>query len=180
MPSRSNRRRSVLFLAVLLALAAWFLRDAFRTAPPRVVTEHAGPWFTVVRVVDGDTVDLDNGERIRLRGVDAPESRPSRGKSVEPCGAEASEFVRNLLLGRRVRLEQDWETHDNTPQRRVLAYLFLEDGTDVNAEIIRRGYAHAYRKFDYREKRRFIGLEREAHRDRVGCLPRLAPGMPRE
>ncbi len=56
----------------------------------------------------------------------------------------------------------------------------MEDGTLLNAEIIRQGYAHAYRKFKYRYREEFIGYEVEAHLNGVGCLPIRAPNMRRE
>jgi micrococcal nuclease len=99
-----------------------------------------GCWRTVSRVLDGDTIVLENGERVRLISVDTPEAvHPN--KSVEYFGREASAFTKRMVEGKRVRLEYDPAyahrgNKDNTPERRTLAYLFLEDGTDVNAEII--------------------------------------------
>lgn len=106
----------------------------------------------VTYVYDGDTIKLDNGERVRLIGIDAPEAhdndkllrdvrrRHSDGKTQLAMGREASRFARSLLAGQRVRLEFDVEQRDK--YGRSLAYLYLPDGTFVNEKIIREGYAY--------------------------------------
>ena len=113
----------------------------------------------VERVVDGDTLVVQGVGRVRLIGVDTPETvHPSR--PVEFFGREASTFAKRLLEGRRVRLEYDRERTDR--YGRTLAYVHLADGTFVNAEIIRQGYGHAYTRFPFRHLDRFRRLEREA------------------
>ncbi len=92
----------------------------------------------VQRVVDGDTAVLATGERVRYIGVDTPELHHPR-KPVEFYAREAKEFNRNLVEGKTVRLEWDVQRYDK--YGRLLAYLFLPDGTFVNAELIRQGYA---------------------------------------
>lgn len=113
----------------------------------------------VERVIDGDTIVVDGVGRVRLIGVDTPET-VSPGRPVEFFGREASAFTRRLLEGRRVRLEYDRERRDR--YGRTLAYVHLADGTFANAEIIRRGYGHAYTRFPFRHLDRFRRLEREA------------------
>ena len=97
--------------------------------------------------------------RVRLIGVDTPET-VHPGRPVEFFGREASAFTKRLLEGRRVRLEYDRERTDR--YGRTLAYVHLADGTFANAEIIRRGYGHAYTRFPFRHLDRFRRLEREA------------------
>ena len=92
----------------------------------------------VERAVDGDTVVLVGGERVRYIGMDTPEL-PHPRKPVQPYAREAYEFNRRLVTGKRVRLEFDVERRDH--YHRLLAYVFLEDGTFVNAELVRQGYA---------------------------------------
>ena len=113
----------------------------------------------VERVVDGDTIIVSGVGRVRLIGVDTPESVDPR-RPVEFFGKEASAFTRRLVDGQRVRLEYDWERTDR--YGRTLAYVHLPDGTFVNAEIIRRGYGHAYTRFPFKYLERFRQLEREA------------------
>ena len=113
----------------------------------------------VERVVDGDTIIVTGVGRVRLIGVDTPESVDPR-RPVEFFGKEASAFTRRLVDGKRVLLGYDWERTDR--YGRTLAYVYLPDGTFVNAEIIRRGYGHAYTRFPFKHLERFRQLEREA------------------
>jgi micrococcal nuclease len=97
----------------------------------------------VVRVIDGDTivVRLEGGsERIRLLGIDTPESVDPR-RPVECFGKEASKRTAALLpAGTRVRLERDVEARD--AYRRLLAYVYREaDGMFVNHTLVAEGYA---------------------------------------
>jgi micrococcal nuclease len=106
----------------------------------------------VTRVVDGDTLKLENGERVRLIGIDTPELHESDKlyrdaqrthqdvQAIKVLGKRAYEFTRNLVEGKRVSLEFDVERTDK--YGRLLAYVFLkDDGTFVNAEIVKQGYA---------------------------------------
>lgn len=113
----------------------------------------------VERVVDGDTIIVRGVGRVRLIGVDTPET-VSPGRPVEFFGREASAFTKRLLEGRSVRLEYDRERTDR--YGRTLAYVHLADGTFANAEIVRRGYGHAYTRFPFRYLDQFRQLEREA------------------
>jgi micrococcal nuclease len=105
----------------------------------------------VTRVVDGDTLQLESGERLRLIGIDTPEMHESdklyrdsqRTKqdiqTIKELGRRAYAFTRDLVEGKRVSLEFDVEKHDK--YGRVLAYVYLKDNTFVNAEIVKQGYA---------------------------------------
>jgi micrococcal nuclease len=114
---------------------------------------------TVTRVVDGDTIILNGNERVRLIGVDTPETVHPQ-KPVEYYGKEASAFTKRLCEGKSVRLEYDWQRKDR--YGRTLAYVYLEDGTFLNAEIIKQGYGHAYTRFPFKHLDEFRGYEREA------------------
>lgn len=96
---------------------------------------HAVEW-----VPDGDTIHLANGAKVRLIGVNAPEVA-HRDDPAEPGGPEAQRFVRRFLKEKRVRLEPGVEPEDDYD--RTLAHVFTGDGTNVNAELLRRGHAHA-------------------------------------
>jgi endonuclease YncB( thermonuclease family) len=81
----------------------------------------------VTRVIDGDTIQLENHERVRLISVDTPENVDPK-RSVEYFGKEAAAFTARLALGQRVRLKFDPANaatahKDNTQQRRTLAYV---------------------------------------------------------
>jgi micrococcal nuclease len=85
---------------------------------------------------------------------------------VEYFGKEASAFARRLAEGKRARLEYDHERYDR--YRRTLAYVHLEDGTFLNAEIVRQGYGQAYTRFPFRYADQFRAYEREARENRRG------------
>lgn len=99
--------------------------------------------LTVTKIVDGDTFWADNGTekgiKIRLIGVDAPESRKTFKKEIGYFGKEAKEYLNIMLTGKRVKLEFDVTKTDQ--YGRTLAYVYLEDGTFVNAELVKQGYA---------------------------------------
>lgn len=162
-----SRRRAVPLFVLLLAAAFYFLRSGqlgpIGPAPP------SGPWRTVTRVVDGDTLLIDGHERVRLIGVNTPESVDPR-RPVEFFGKEAAAFVRRTAEGRRVRLEPGDEVRDR--YGRTLAFVYLEDGTFLNAEIIRQGYGHAYTRYPFRYADEFRDLEREARANRRGLWAR--------
>jgi micrococcal nuclease len=166
-PRISRRKALPLPIAlVILAGVAWLargpLKEVLRPAPE-------GEWRRVVRVVDGDTLELDGGERVRLIGVDTPESVDPR-RPVEYFGKEAAAFTRRLAEGRRVRLDYDQQLRDR--YRRTLAYVYLDDGTFLNAEIIRQGYGHALTRYPFRYADDFRAYEREARANRRGLWGR--------
>jgi micrococcal nuclease len=94
---------------------------------------------TLDHVIDGDTLRLDDGTRVRLIGIDTPETDPNIG--VECFGAEATAFVEALIdEGDEIELVFDEERFDQ--YGRTLAYVYRAgDGLFVNAELLRRGYA---------------------------------------
>jgi len=117
---------------------------------------------TVVRVVDGDTIYVQLGDRvekIRYIGVNSPEiHHPIKGE--EPGGREAAEVNRRLVDGHHVRLELDVRARDR--YGRLLAYVWVGN-TMVNAELLRLGYAQVMTvPPNVRHQDLFIKLQREA------------------
>ena len=94
----------------------------------------------VARVVDGDTVELENGEKVRYTGINTPETVKPDGP-IECFGQEASAKNKELVDGKTVRLERDISDRDK--YGRLLRYVYLEDGTFVNDLLVREGYAYA-------------------------------------
>ena len=93
-------------------------------------------------MIDGNTIEvscvLGDREKVRYIGVDTPETHhPMIG--VEPFGKEAAEANWKLVDGKNVRLEFDVQQLDK--YGRTLAYVYLEDGTFVNACLMENGYA---------------------------------------
>jgi len=147
--------RKTLFLSLLC------LQFLFSCSP--LSAHPLADYRTIVkRVVDGDTIIVryrGKTERVRLIGVDTPETvHPN--KPVEYFGKEASAFTKKLLpAGTRVRLEFDWQPRDK--YGRLLAYVYVGT-TFVNAEIVRQGYGHAYTRFPFKYLEDFRRYEREA------------------
>lgn len=102
-----------------------------------------GPDVAVERIVDGDTIVVDGGQRVRLTGIDTPETvHPQR--PVECFGREASAFISQLIPpGTPVRLEMDVQSADR--YGRTLAYVWrLGDAVHVNLAMVLAGYAQVH------------------------------------
>jgi micrococcal nuclease len=119
----------------------------------------------VRRVIDGDTLLLTDGERVRLIGVDTPETKHPR-KPVQYFGKEAYLFTKEMVEGKQVRLEFDWQRRDK--YGRLLAYVYLLDGTLLNSEIIKQGYGFAYTRFPFKYLEEFRRFEKEARENKRG------------
>ena len=130
----------------------------------------AGDLRKVIRVVDGDTIVVSPNEKVRLIGVDTPETVHPK-KSVACFGKEAKQFTRDAVEGKSIRLVMDKvnsKRQHKDKYRRTLAYAYLDDGTMLNRELIRQGYAHAYTRFQFRHLVEFRELERAARVEAVG------------
>ncbi len=122
-------------------------------------------WRTCVIVIDGDTIVLDGNEIVRLIGIDTPETKDPR-KPVQYYGREAYEFTKGLVEGKKVRLVYDLNEKDK--YGRTLAYVYLKDGTFLNAEVVKQGYGFAYRYFLFKYFDEFKQHEREARENEIG------------
>ena len=183
--TRQEERRHIALLwplLVLLALLVGFLQllttgggatatptptpseaTATPTPPPFVLPNPASlQQGTVVRIIDGDTIDVTiDGEerRVRYYGVETPDA----GKK---CSEEAK--TRNSeLLGTSVRLEPD--ARDQDEQGRLLRYVFNDDGLSIEAVLISEGLAKAQRE-DGKYRVRFTTMETDARESNIGCL----------
>jgi micrococcal nuclease len=138
-------------------------------AVAEVAAREAGEEVPVERVIDGDTIRVTydgRSEPVRYIGVNTPETRHAR-KGVERFGPEATEANRRLVEHRRVRLVFDVEPRDR--YGRLLAYVFLLDGTFVNARLVESGHAQVMTvPPNVRYQDLFLRLEREARAGRHG------------
>jgi len=98
----------------------------------------AAEFSKVVRVIDGDTVRLQTGESVRLLGINSPEIG-YKDKQSDAGAHQAKEYLKSLILNRRVLLEQDIEEEDK--YTRKLAHVFLENGQHINEQMLRHGMA---------------------------------------
>ena len=119
-----------------------------------------GDLHKVTRIIDGDTIVLDNGETVRLIGVDAPELS-------QPLSEDAALFLEVLLLNQSVRLEFDKDKKDKYD--RTLAYVYLGDIL-INAKLLEMGYARVLTKYPFAEefKSQFLKLQEKAKSSKLG------------
>jgi micrococcal nuclease len=156
---RVRRPAVVAGLILLLALLRLLASDSRRSPGPDDLPEG---FYRVERVVDGDTLVLVGGARVRLIGADTPETvKPNH--PVEPFGPEATEFTKRFVsdAAGEVQLQMDKERKDRFD--RFLAYVFSGDRM-LNEELIQAGLATARTEFNYSRsmKRRFRQAEVEA------------------
>ncbi len=122
-------------------------------------------YYKVERVIDGDTLRLEDGRQVRLLGVDTPESKHSE-VPVQVFSKEAYEFSRQMVEGFEVRLERDVEPTDK--YGRTLAYIYLEDGRMLNEELLKRGYAYVLRYYPFKKKADFLKIQDKARQEQRG------------
>jgi len=176
-------RRDLAYIQVIIVIAASLIYLGFRSLPAQkkidAPVEKKGGYFFVKRVVDGDTITLSDGRKVRLIGVDTPEvhysdkllrdARKSHKdiKTIQRIGSRASDFTRSLCQNKNVRLEFDVQQYDR--YGRTLAYVYLEDGTFVNARIVEAGYGQVLTiPPNVKNAGFFRKLQEEAMKDRRG------------
>lgn len=137
--------------SLVLAALIYLGGRSFVFTGDQKATPEDNSFYTVSRVIDGDTLAISDGRKVRLIGVDTPEvyfsdkllkdSKRSGEdvKTIQALGRRASAFTKDLCLGKKVRLEYDADRFDR--YKRTLAYVYLEDGTFVNAKIVQEGFA---------------------------------------
>ena len=122
----------------------------------------AEQWIKVKWVDDGDTILLTNGQHLRYIGINSPEIENRKYKrKAEPYGQEALRYNMHLVYKKRVKLEFDRENKDR--YGRLLAYVYLPNGTFVNLKMIEQGYAYClYKRPNDRYQKKFLAAQREA------------------
>jgi micrococcal nuclease len=120
----------------------------------------AETWYQVRWVYDGDTIVLQDGRHVRYIGINAPEIE-HEDQNAEPFGNKAKSFNKKLVYRQKVRLEYDQEKQDQ--YGRLLAYVFLKDGTFVNARLLTQGYAFfLYRRPNLKYNSILLASQQEA------------------
>lgn len=132
----------------------------------------------VSRVIDGDTLELKNGQKVRLIGLDAPETRRNHrlqrqmkqyGLSADQTidyGRRSKKYLDELTGGKKVKIKYGKDRHDR--YGRILAYMYLDDGTFLNERIIEDGYAVAFIKYPFKYKNKFLEAEINARNSKRG------------
>jgi micrococcal nuclease len=131
----------------------------------------------VARVVDGDTLELKDGRKVRLLGVDCPELHHPK-KPVEAFALEAKNFTTEAIAEKTIRLVfEKWNPIDK--YGRLLAYVYREDGYFLNRELVAAGYAHVEVRWPFEHMEEFQKLEREAREKSRGLWGPAADSAPR-
>ena len=126
----------------------------------------AQTWYTVKWVNDGDTIVLTNGWRVRYIGINAPEIDHENQKA-QPYGYKARSFNKKLVLSQKIGLEFDEERRDR--YGRLLAYIFLEDGSFLNSRLLENGLAYyLHRRPNVKYDKRLMKTQQEAMKFRKG------------
>jgi len=156
-----SRVTSDLFKTVTKEFPAATPQLGIQASPNVIATESA----KVARVIDGDTIELETGEKVRYIGIDAPETHhPQQG--LECFGKESTEHNRELVEGKEVRLEKDISKTDR--YGRLLRYVYVHDEM-VNELLVRDGFAHASSyPPDIKYQERFRAAEKEAQEQQRG------------
>ena len=167
--SAPSLRSLIAAVAIVVALMGGVVlaapAQAYPTMPPGV----QGP-FTVIKVVDGDTIWVDNGGRMKIRmiGLDTPESVDPR-KPVQCFALEASAQAKTILGGQSVYLETDPSQATFDKYRRTLAYVWTTSGRLFNLDMIADGYAFEYTyDLPYRYQQDFKAAENDARTQERG------------
>ena len=188
----SKRRRSIIFTLCLLLVAAfvWLdhspIRHSWQAQPKSREQAKAYDFekyhektFTVVKVVDGDTIDIDvpdgkyNHTRIRLWGIDTPETKnPEVG--VMYFGPEAADFTTKSALGKQVTVYlEEHRTRDKYD--RLLAYVKLPDERFLNEVLLTEGFAYADLRFRHSFYHKYQQLEAAARSQKKGLWEKVTP-----
>jgi micrococcal nuclease len=142
---------------------------------PGTASQERGTRARAIRVIDGDTLTVHTAagtSTVRLIGIDAPETGAGYG-TRECFSAQATEKLRELVAQREVHLQADPTQQNRDRYGRLLRYI-LVDGTNINREMVRRGYAHEYTyRIPYQEQASFRRAERKAREHDRGLF---APG----
>lgn len=142
-----------------------------QTSSPATQADPQYEYYSVSSVVDGDTIKINiNGtvETIRLIGIDTPETVDPR-KPVQCFGKEASNKAKELLLGKKIRVEKDSTQGDRDKYDRLLVYVYREDGLFFNKYMIEQGYAHEYTyDLPYKYQTEFKEAETYARENQLG------------
>ena len=179
---RTRTRRFVGAAGILLVILLIVLDRAVLYRGGEVGRYEGRAW-RVVRVIDGDTLEINAPDvtptgdpspttRVRLWGVDTPErARADTGEPAEPFAEAATALARDLCEGKTVELQlQPHRVRGNFG--RLLAYVILDDGTTLNERLLAAGLARADDRFSHQWDERYLLIEDQARKERVGMWGR--------
>jgi micrococcal nuclease len=171
MPSAKTSKLLLGLFVFLFGLVSSKLAPGSVPQVKSATTEVETTTVIVTRVIDGDTIEIASGQKVRLIGVNAPETVDPR-RPVGCFGRQASDFAKAQLTGKPIRLEKDISNKDK--YGRLLRYVWL-DGQLFNEELIAAGFAQVSTyPPDVKYQPRFTAAQdiaRDTHRGLWGTCP---------
>ncbi len=173
---------TLLALILLFMVGKYFLPFPYTASQQKIrptSNVQSTPQFTlskqealVIKVIDGDTIEIEGGQKVRYIGIDTPETKHPQ-KAVQCFGKEASEKNKELVEEKRVRLEKDVSEKDK--YGRLLRYVYLPAGKAgvgeifINDYLVRQGYAYAATfPPDVKYQQLFLDAQKEARENNRG------------
>lgn len=132
----------------------------------------------VLWVYDGDTLKVENIGKVRLIGIDTPETKASsrdyfykrdfniKPKKLRQIARQAKQYNIHYVKGTKVRLKLDQTKKDK--YNRTLAYVYLPDGKMLNQLLLEKGLATVFRRYDFKDKKKFLKIEKKARKKALG------------
>ena|SRR5579884_1813032 len=157
------RRHWFLLLLLLLVLLLASTKSGWLHLPKKALQSQPG-FYHVSHFVDGDTIAVNmNGheEKVRFIGVDTPETHKPN-TPVQCYGPQAAAFTKATIGARPVRLVSDPLTTDRDRYDRLLRYIYLPDGSELNQTLVEQGYGFYYPYFPFSQADSFHTAEQRA------------------
>ena len=182
----TKRQKKQIFSLVIALIAAfislgqshgWFGKTGEEVSKG-VATSQSG-LYTIKHFTDGDTIAVDmNGttENIRMIGIDTPETHKPN-TPVQCYGPAAAAYTQNRITatGNKVRLVSDNQSTDRDRYNRLLRYVYLTDGTNLDQELVANGYAFAYTSFPFTKSDDFVKAQKSAQDNKKGLWGNCTP-----
>lgn len=165
-----SKKQIKLLIFTFLTLTSFFTSYFYKQTPQENVQSAISQKVStaeakVTKVIDGDTIQLEDGRKIRYIGIDAPETNDPRRK-VECFGQEAKKKNKEMVVGKSVRLEKDVSETDK--YGRLLRYAYI-DNIFINDYLVRQGFASvATFPPDVKFAEQFRAAEQEARENNRG------------
>ena len=161
--------------AIILVVGAYTLRHNSRAMTQ--LSANAPGTYSINHFVDGDTIAINmdgSVEKVRFIGVDTPETHKPN-TPVQCYGPAAANYTASMIGHQRVRLVADSLSTDRDRYGRLLRYVYLPDGTNLNEQLIKTGHAFYYPYFPFSSSDKFSADQSAAKASGLGlwtsCMP---------
>jgi len=174
----SRRQRTGIIILCLLVAAVFIWLDRKSQPKPSDLKKYHTKTFTVINVVDGDTIDIDIPDsnqthtRVRLWGVDTPETKDPN-LTVQYFGPEATDFTTTLSLGKQVTVYLDTPNRTRDKYGRLLTFAKLPGNRFLNEVLVSEGFAYADLRFHHSFYNKYQQLEASARSLKKGLWQKV-------